>query len=86
MKRKRLATILALSAPFLPGMVSGVACFPEDPLKYFSRNACDFVNCDVLFFIEDMFPLSERPQGGGGGGEMVMDMPAAEEEESAHMH
>ncbi len=37
-----------------------------DPLKYFSKNACDMLNCDVLFFLEDLFPLSARPAGGGG--------------------
>ncbi len=36
-----------------------------NPLKYFSRNACDVLNCDVLFFIEDLFPLSAGPTGGG---------------------
>ncbi len=39
-----------------------------DPLKYFSKNACEVLNCDVLFFLEDLFPLSAGPTGGGGGG------------------
>jgi hypothetical protein len=36
-----------------------------DPLKYASRNACEFVNCESLFFVEDLFPLSAGPEAGG---------------------
>lgn len=58
-----------------------------DPLKYMSRNACEFVNCDVLFFIEDMLPLSARPEGeAGSGGGMVVDMGEAEDEGGGHAH
>lgn len=58
-----------------------------DPLNYMSRNACEFVNCDKLFFIEDMFPLSARPEGeAGSGGGMVMDMGEAEDEGGGHAH
>jgi len=34
-------------------------------LKYASRNACEFVNCESLFFVEDLFPLSAGPEAGG---------------------
>ncbi len=58
-----------------------------DPLNYMSRNACEFLNCDQLFFIEDMLPLSARPTGdGGSGGGMGMDMGEAEDEGGGHAH
>ena len=57
-----------------------------DPLNYMSRNACEFFNCDELFFIEDILPLSARPTGdGGSGGGMVMDG-EAEDEGGGHAH
>lgn len=34
-------------------------------VNYLSRNACDFLNCDVLFFIEDVLPLSGGPEAAG---------------------
>jgi len=37
-------------------------------VNYLSRNACDFLNCDVMFFIEDVLPLSARPGAAAGGG------------------
>ncbi len=43
--------------------------------NYAARNACDFLNCDVLFFVDDLLPLSGGPVAGaavveddGGGG------------------
>ena len=36
-----------------------------DPLKLLSRNACGFLNCDVLFFVDDILPLSGGPIAGG---------------------
>ncbi len=58
-----------------------------DPLNYMSRNACEFFNCDELFFIEDILPLSARPTGdAGAGGGMVMDMGEAEDEGGGHAH
>ena len=57
------------------------------PVNYMSRTACDFLNCNVLFFIEDMLPLSARPTGDvGSGGGMVMDMGEAEDEGGGHAH
>ncbi len=56
-------------------------------LNYMSRNACEFLNCDELFFIEDMLPLSTRPTGDGGStGGMVMDVGEAEDEGGGHAH
>ncbi len=58
-----------------------------DPLNYMSRNACEFFNCDELFFIEDILPLSARPTGdAGSGGGVVMDMGEAEDEGGGHAH
>lgn len=58
-----------------------------DPLNYMSRNACEFFNCDELFFIEDLLPLSARPTGdAGSGGGVVMDMGEAEDEGGGHAH
>jgi len=58
-------------------IVSATAC-SLDPLKFLSRNACEILNCDVLFFVDDVLPLSGGPvvgvdaapaeeEGGGGG-------------------
>ncbi len=87
MKAKRTSLIVAMCAPVLHFAVFGLACSPDDTLKYFSQNACDFVNCDVLFFVEDIFPLSQRPtmSGGMASGE-PMEMSAEEEEGGGHMH
>ena len=58
-----------------------------DPLKYFSRNACEVFNCDELFFIDDLFPLSAAPTGDAGtGGGMDMAMGEAEDEGGGHAH
>ena len=37
-----------------------------NPLGYFSKNACELLNCGKLFFLEDIFPLSTRPTTGAG--------------------
>lgn len=71
--------------------VSGAALFATgcslDPVNFFSRNACELFNCDELFFIEDLLPLSARPTGGAeSGGEMVMDTTEAEDEGGGHAH
>jgi hypothetical protein len=39
-----------------------------NPVSYLSKNMCNIFDCDTLFFIEDIFPLSARPAGAGGGG------------------
>lgn len=61
---------LAMACLIIPAL--GMGC-SFDPLKYFSRNACEAFNCDTLFFIEDLFPLSAAPLGDAGGG-ADMDM------------
>ncbi|MCH7813625.1 MAG: hypothetical protein IID40_06345 [Planctomycetes bacterium] len=68
MKSENRRSWLLVAASFLMvlavPMVSAGCSF--SPAKYFSRNACEFVNCDVLFFVDDVFPLSAGPAGGNG--------------------
>lgn len=62
-------------------------CGSFSPLSYFNRNACDFLNCDDLFWVEDLFPLSQRPAGTGGmASGATMDMSEEEDEGGAHLH
>lgn len=63
-------TALALGCSLVPALAMGCSF---DPLKYFSRNACEVFNCDELFFIEDLFPLSAPPNAEAGAGD-DMDM------------
>ncbi len=63
----------ALGCLLVPAL--GMGC-SFDPLKYMSRNACEVFNCDELFFIEDLLPLSAAPTedaGAGGGMDMGED-------------
>ena len=53
-----------------------------NPVNYFSRNACDFLNCDVLFFVDDLLPLSGGPVGTGG---TAADA-GGEDEDGGHAH
>lgn len=64
-------TVFALGCVVVPAL--GLGC-SFDPLKYFSQNTCEILNCDGLFFIEDLFPLSAEPMGESeSGGEMDME-------------
>lgn len=56
-----------------------------DPINYMSRNACEFFNCDELFFIEDMLPLSARPAVAAGAG-IVADTGEDEDDGGGHAH
>jgi hypothetical protein len=51
-------------------LVSLAAVAGCNPLGYLSKNMCNIFDCDTLFFIEDIFPLSQRPTAGGGAEEM----------------
>jgi hypothetical protein len=65
----RIRSVTAASAVFLSvgcAIIFAMGC-SFDPLKFASRNACEFLNCDVLFFVDDLFPLSGGPVEGGGG-------------------
>ena len=55
-----------------------------NPVNYFSRNACDFLNCDVLLFVDDMLPLSGGPVGTGGGEAGAAD--TGSDDEGGHAH
>ncbi len=83
MRAKRIQRTMGMYVLLLSSTMFGFGgCGSSDLLKYFSRNACNFLNCDVLFWVEDIFPLSERPMMGGAaasGG-------AAEEEEEMGGH
>ncbi len=57
--------LLTLGCLLLPAL--GMGC-SFDPLKYFSRNACEVFNCDELFFIDDLFPLSANPTSAAPAG------------------
>lgn len=61
----RMARAAGLSAVLLTFPFLGVSC-SFSPARFFARNACDILNCDVLFFVDDVFPLSAGPMGGGG--------------------
>ena len=83
MVRRGLSTVLIGTLLLLYPLLAG-GCKPS---QFLQKNACELVNCDYLFFIDDMFPLAARRGAGGGeataGGAMVMD---EEEEEGGHMH
>ncbi len=64
--------------------ILGIGCGSFEMTDYFRRNACDFVNCNVLFWVDDVFPLSARAPAAGMT--MTGAPPAVEEEESGHMH
>ncbi len=84
----RFLTRTALVLGCLFAAALGMGC-SFDPLKYMSRNACEVFNCDELFFIEEMLPLSARPAGeaaSGGGMDMDMDMDEAEDDAGGHGH
>ncbi len=91
MRAKRLDSIWKVFSRTAAGLTLlvflslAVACKPG---QFLQRNACELLNCDVLFFVDDMFPLATPSGGGGGGGGgsegMVMD--EEEEEDDAHMH
>ena len=65
--RAVMVSVIAMSA-----VVFSFGC-DINLVNYLSRNACEFLNCDVMFFIEDVLPLSGGPEAGGS-------MPAMEEE------
>ncbi len=74
----RLSVTTALLVVWLLLPALGAGC-SFDPLKYFSRNACEVLNCEELFFVTDLFPLSAEPTGTAGAASE-----AAEEDEGAH--
>lgn len=88
MKPNGWRRVTVFSASLTSATVFGFGgCGSFNPVSYVSKNACDFLNCDELFWVEDVFPLSERPamSSGMASGE-TMDMSEEEEEGGAHMH
>ena len=84
MVRRGLSTVLIGTLLLLYPLLAG-GCKPS---QFLQKNACELVNCDYLFFIDDMFPLAAAPSGMGGGEAAsggAMDM-GEEEEEGGHMH
>ncbi len=78
--RRGLSTVLIGTLLLLYPLLAG-GCKPS---QFLQKNACELVNCDYLFFIDDMFPLAAQ-SGAASGGAMVMEM-EEEEEEGGHMH
>ncbi len=66
MKRKSVSRTIVAGAAALGANLYVLGC-DFNPVTYFSRNACDFLNCDVLFFVDDIFPLSGGPIEASGG-------------------
>ena len=71
MKRPLATTGVLLVGLLVPALAGG--CILK-PAKYLSRNACEFLNCEELFFIGDLFPLSTQPTGDEGGASGGEDM------------
>lgn len=72
----------AICVMLLLHLVLGAGC---KRVRFFERNACDILNCDTLFFLDDMFPLVGGPTGADGptGAAGTSD---SEEEEGGHLH
>ena len=90
MHRKRMKCILshmtktAASLMLLAIFSSMLACKPG---QFLQRNACELLNCDTLFFIDDMFPLATQSGGGtGGAGSGGVAAEPEEEEGGGHLH
>ena len=85
-RRKNKSRWLSQTALGL-ALIFGVGTTGCDPASYLSRNMCYVFDCDTLFFIEELLPLSLRPMGGGGGGTTATAAPeAAEPEGGGHAH
>ncbi len=81
--RATLRVVLGLASVRLATL--GIGCGSFEPMSYLSRNACDFLNCEVMFFIPELFPLSAPPMNMdmSGGAAVVVE---EAEEEGGHMH
>ena len=84
---KRMKCILTHLTKIAAGLMSlailssMVACKPG---QFLQRNACELLNCNMLFFIDDLFPLAAQPGGGTGGG--GASEASEEEEGGGHLH
>ena len=70
--------LFALCATTLVG-----GCDRFDPVAYMSQNICEVLNCDVLFFIEDVLGVSG---GADGGGAMPMPSEPDSDDGGGHAH
>ncbi len=75
--RRVLSTVSIATLLLLYPLLAG-GC---KPAQFLQKNACELLNCDYLFFIDDMFPLAAAADEVASGGAMEM-----EEEEAGHMH
>ncbi len=82
--RTNLATAGACVAVLCAVVVAAGCSF--DPLNYMSRNACEVFNCDELFFIEDILPLSARPRGDVAVGDGNVAGPVADDDDDGGGH
>ena len=71
------------SLMLLAVLSSIVACKPG---QFLQRNACELLNCNVLFFIDDIFPLATLTSSGGGGGSGGATAEPDEDDGGGHMH
>ena len=89
MHGKRIKSILSHMTKTAAGLMllavlsSMVACKPG---QFLQRNACELLNCNVLFFIDDIFPLATQSSSGGGGGSGGAAAEPEEEEGGGHLH
>lgn len=82
MKRKSVSKAIVACAAALGANVYVLGC-DFNPVNYLSRNACDFLNCDVLFFVDDILPLSGEPIAASGGVPGAAD---ADDDGGGHAH
>ena len=60
----RIKSIVGTLAGVFWALALAAGC-SVDPLKFAGRNACELLNCDVLFFVDDVLPLAGGPVAGG---------------------
>ena len=63
-----------------------VGCDRFDPVEYMAQNICELLNCDVLFFVEDLLGVSGGAEGGGGAMSMPMSSEADSDDGGGHAH
>ncbi len=76
-------TKTATSLMLLAVLSSMMGCKPG---QFLQRNACELLNCNVLFFIDDIFPLATQPSSGGVGESGGAAAEPEEEEGGGHLH
>lgn len=64
MRIKSFTKAVMVSVVAMSAIVFSFGC-EFNLVNYLGRNACEFLNCDVMFFIEDVLPLSGGAEAGG---------------------